>query len=248
MIVILLGSHLSARLSRKPASGALRREDYVKEVRMGRWTAQPGLIGNKSDGEDKGAKKLAHDGVVCFVIAASSNHPLGLRAPGFADIGRYFGEMWKDAEKRREELGFLGRSTGLLAQTPTSTTRVVLSYWRSVDGLQAFACGPVHREGWNWWNGTVREHPHLGIMHEVYAAPPGAWENIYVNFVPFGMGESSRVLYSLFFTPLRIFIGPIGETESVVNTADEPERKSTLVRASRKEWKSMLGRMGRMVE
>lgn len=31
--------------------------------------------------------------------------PLGLRAPGFADIGRYFGEMWKDAETRREELG-----------------------------------------------------------------------------------------------------------------------------------------------
>lgn len=31
--------------------------------------------------------------------------PLGLRAPGFADIGKYFGEMWKDAETRREELG-----------------------------------------------------------------------------------------------------------------------------------------------
>lgn len=33
------------------------------------------------------------------------NSPLGLRAPGFAEIGKYFGEMWKDAETRREELG-----------------------------------------------------------------------------------------------------------------------------------------------
>ena len=35
----------------------------------------------------------------------------------------------------------------------------------------------------------MHEHPHLGIMHEVYAAPPGSWENISVNFAPFGMGE-----------------------------------------------------------
>jgi len=26
-------------------------------------------------------------------------------------------------------------------------------------------------------------------MHEVYAAPKGHWENIYVDFPPFGMGE-----------------------------------------------------------
>lgn len=31
--------------------------------------------------------------------------PLGPRAPGFADIGKYFGGMWKEAESRREELG-----------------------------------------------------------------------------------------------------------------------------------------------
>lgn len=81
-------------------------------------------------------------------------------------------------------------------------TRVVLSYWKSVEGLHAFARGPAHREGWNWWSSTVHEHPHLGIMHEVYAAPPGAWENINVNFVPFGIGE----LWLSSFFQARIYL------------------------------------------
>ena len=31
--------------------------------------------------------------------------PLGTNAPGFADLGKYFAEMWKEAEARREEWG-----------------------------------------------------------------------------------------------------------------------------------------------
>lgn len=122
-------------------------------------------------------------------------------------------------------------------------TRVVLSYWKSVEGLHAFVCGPAHREGWNWWNSTAHKHPHLGIMHEVYAAPPGAWENINVNFVPFGIGELWLSSFSK-----RVFIWHIGETKSIVKTADGTELKSTLIRASQKEWKSMSGRMNRTVE
>lgn len=107
----------------------------------------------------------------------------------------------------------------MLAQTPTrptSMTRVVLSYWRSVEGLQAFTVGPKHREGWDWWNRTVYEHPHLGIMHEVYAAPPGAWENINVNFIPFGIGKSRLLPFDyfkllLFFSvPVDLFLGFTG--------------------------------------
>lgn len=57
----------------------------------------------------------------------------------------------------------------------------------TVEGLHAFVCDPVHREGWGRWNRTVHKRSHIEIMHEVYAAPPGAWENMNVNFVPFGM-------------------------------------------------------------
>ena len=70
-----------------------------------------------------------------------------------------------------------------------------------MDGLLAFSTGPAHRDGWNWWNRVVKEHPHLGIMHEVYDAPPGAWENIYVNFPPFGIGEAFHFI-GFFFPPL----------------------------------------------
>lgn len=68
----------------------------------------------------------------------------------------------------------------------------------TVEGLHAFVCDPVHREGWGRWNRTVHKRSHIEIMHEVYAAPPGAWENMNVNFVPFGMGERGLSL-SLFF-------------------------------------------------
>ena len=74
-------------------------------------------------------------------------------------------------------------------KTPGSVTRISLSYWRSVEELHAFAAAPRHRKAWDWWNRTVHEHPYLGIMHEVYAAPPGAWENTNINFVPFGIGK-----------------------------------------------------------
>lgn len=65
---------------------------------------------------------------------------------------------------------------------------ITLSYWKSMDHLHAFARGDAHRQGWDWWNKTVKEHDHLGIMHEVYAVPTSHWENIYVNMHPFGMG------------------------------------------------------------
>ena len=84
----------------------------------------------------------------------------------------------------------LGKATGLEGVTPdTKSTVITLSYWKNLESLQAFAAGPAHQEGWAWWNRTAEQHPQLGIMHEVYAAPHGHWENIYVNFKPFGMGK-----------------------------------------------------------
>lgn len=60
--------------------------------------------------------------------------------------------------------------------------------------LHAFARGPAHQAGWTWFNKVTKTHPHLGMMHEVYAIPKGHWENIYKNITPFGMGESLLLL------------------------------------------------------
>lgn len=83
---------------------------------------------------------------------------------------------------------------------------ITISYWRSAGHLHAFARGAAHRKGWDWFQRSTKQHPHLGIMHELYSVPAGHWENTYLNFNPFCMGEpflSSLLGESLFsFLPL----------------------------------------------
>ena len=57
-------------------------------------------------------------------------------------------------------------------------------YFRTNEGLHAFAHSPIHRKAWDWWNANYRRFGHLGIMHEAYEVPRKHWENIYVNFNP----------------------------------------------------------------
>lgn len=60
-------------LIQKSTPSTFKPENYLRDVRMGRWTAQPGLVERRDDEEDAGTRKLAQEGVVCFVIAASIN-------------------------------------------------------------------------------------------------------------------------------------------------------------------------------
>ena len=88
----------------------------------------------------------------------------------------------------------LGKSTTFLGtDRDAGNNLVTLSYWKDMASLQAFANGPSHSAGLNWWNKNVKKHDHLGIMHEVYAAPKGSWENIYANFHDVGMGQSGHL-------------------------------------------------------
>lgn len=61
-----------------------------------------------------------------------------------------------------------------------------------MDGLLKFAHSPSHTAGVNWWNKTLKEHRDISIMHEVYEAEAGHWENIYHNYWPAGFGTFSR--------------------------------------------------------
>ena len=124
----------------------------------------------------------------------------------------------------------------------TSTTPISLSYWKDVESLRAFAQGPAQRAGWDYWNRTMKSHPHIGIMHEVFAAPRGHWENCCVNMEPFGMGKC----------------GPLWGKDRVADQdgwLDQIELpggegagglRSALVRAQGPKWMSMLGRMSRV--
>lgn len=74
------------------------------------------------------------------------------------------------------------------ADSGSEYTTTTLSYWRDSESLHAFAQTPLHIEGMKWFNRIVKQHPHIGIMHEIYAVPKGRWENSYINYQPFGMG------------------------------------------------------------
>ncbi|KAK4690657.1 ribonuclease P/MRP protein subunit POP1, partial [Lecanoromycetidae sp. Uapishka_2] len=123
-------------------------------------------------------EKEADKGVVVFVVGASFNHPFGVFAPGVKELGSRFRAM------------FLGKTDTMSHSTPGGgRSTVTISYWKSREHLHAFAQGPVHRDGWNWFNHIHKEYPHIGIFHETFDVPAGGWENIYNSIWPIGMGN-----------------------------------------------------------
>lgn len=85
----------------------------------------------------------------------------------------------------------LGKVDTFPMTTACGDALVTISHWKDIEHLHTFACGPTHRLGWDWWAGQHNKYPQIGIMHETYAVPKGAWENIYQNCHPIGMGEST---------------------------------------------------------
>ena len=71
--LIAIGSLLSVNLLVAPAKGksssqTLTQDDYLKDVKLGRWTAQPDLAE-----EEVSKKGLSQKGIVCFVLGANVN-------------------------------------------------------------------------------------------------------------------------------------------------------------------------------
>ncbi|KAK3208784.1 hypothetical protein GRF29_77g1987749 [Pseudopithomyces chartarum] len=129
------------------------------------------------------------DGIVCFVLGARFNHPLGKLAPGVKDIGSMMAKMWDEMERDRFKYGFMGRTRTMVEVADTEAiTMTWLTYWTDVDKLQKFATSVSHRLGQTAY-GTSR-YNHVGIMHETYKAPKGSWESVYLNMRPFGLGSA----------------------------------------------------------
>ena len=63
-------------------------------------------------------------------------------------------------------------------------------YFASADHVHAFANGPVHRDGWTWWNKIAATHRHLMIFHELYHVPRGYWETVYAHAEPTGLAAT----------------------------------------------------------
>lgn len=131
------------------------------------------------------------DGGVCLLIlGARSYHPLGLFAPGFKDLGAYLEKMLHVLENNSEDYDFLGYEECIESGDYKRNALKNHYYFRNYEGLHKFAHSDLHREGWDWWNKTLKQHAHLGIFHETYHSPAGHWEAIYGNFEPSGIGAT----------------------------------------------------------
>lgn len=163
----------------------LKHNPYMDGVILNKFSAQmpseDGAYGNKP----------ANGEVNVLLLGFKTNHPMGALAPGFKEMGDYFLAMMKDLEEHKSENGMLGASNWMGSERSTSNELLVLFYFRSVEDIHKFAHGEVHRAGWNYWNKTVHQHPHLSIWHEVFRAGSGNWESIYANSAPTGLSATA---------------------------------------------------------
>lgn len=96
-------------------------------------------------------------------------------------VARAMGRMRRELEARPES-GFLGAidaGPGLSVQ-----------YWRSLEQLLAYAHDREgeHFPAWADFNRRLRRSRAVGIWHETYSVASGAYESMYIDMPPTGLG------------------------------------------------------------
>jgi hypothetical protein len=106
----------------------------------------------------------------------------------WARVAAAMPRMIRELESK-PELGFLG------AEQWFGRTTLMLQYWRSMDALMGYAKarGSEHLPAWRSFNKLVGTNGDVGIWHETYRIHAGAYENVYVNMMPFGLGKVGRL-------------------------------------------------------
>ena len=166
----------------------------------GRYSAMPPL--SLAEGEPQP--------MVVFILGFDSSHPLGKLGPGLKELGQFFLEIIKEAEDNRSTSGYLGTSGPMLTMDGDSSNALVtITYWRSLEELEAFNKQGTHLRAIQWFNATREKYPHIGtlslcflmcladtigIMHELYNVPAGHHENVYYNYRPFGLVNTSYLV------------------------------------------------------
>ena len=118
---------------------------------------------------------------------------MGMLAPGFATLAQDFNHMEKDLHAQRDEYGMLGMRSCLDAAARTTGSEIVIvCYFRTLEGLQAFAHSPYHRKGWDWYTRNMKHLRHISIWHETYHVPKGNWESIYVTSHSSGLASTAH--------------------------------------------------------
>ena len=92
--------------------------------------------------------------------------------------------------EQHPELGYLGGEAWF------GRTTILMSYWRSMDQLLAYAKSRdgEHLPAWRAFNKAIGTSGDLGIWHETYRVHPGDYESMYVNMPAFGLGKVGQLL------------------------------------------------------
>jgi hypothetical protein len=92
--------------------------------------------------------------------------------------------------EQHPELGYLGSERWL------GRTTVMVSYWRSMDQLMAYARSRTHEHlpAWREFYRLVGTNGDVGIWHETYRVRPGDYESVYANMPSFGLGKVGELV------------------------------------------------------
>jgi Monooxygenase af470-like len=117
-----------------------------------------------------------------FLIGMRINKPL--RIGQWWPVLSAMPKMVKELQAN-PQLGFLGYHQWLGRST------IMLQYWESFDKLEHYAKSKDHEHlpAWREFNRRVGASGDVGIWHETYSVAPGAYECIYSNMPPFGLGK-----------------------------------------------------------
>ncbi|WP_245808501.1 DUF4188 domain-containing protein [Deinococcus hopiensis] len=130
------------------------------------------------------AAELEGDFVV-FVIGMRVNQPLKVRA--WLPVVRAMPSMVRELQAQ-PELGLLGSQFYGLTQ---------IQYWRSMEHLHRYARSREHAHlpAWRAFNQNARAAGNaVGIWHETYQVAAGAYETVYVNMPPTGLGRAGTLV------------------------------------------------------
>jgi Domain of unknown function (DUF4188) len=73
---------------------------------------------------------------------------------------------------------------------------MVVQYWRSFEHLHRYATDRslAHLPAWRAFNRAIASNGDVGIWHETFLVRAGAYESVYNNMPPFGLGLAGHLV------------------------------------------------------
>lgn len=199
---------------------------YLKDAILHRVTPQiPDADGQFSD-------EASNEKVTVLLLGAKCNHPLGMFAPNFKDLGDLLTGMVRQLERNSVEHGFYGGSSWVQHDKNGALEVLFISYWRSAEDVHKYAYGDLHRKTWDWWTALDENNKHLGINHEIFEVDRRHWEGVYINFQPTNLGATTY----------------LQKGDKMIGGTVEDRWIHPLVDARRGKWRTSSGRLGRQTD